>query len=83
MAKNKSYFHKFKISPQGFMLLVSVFALGLILYFLNTVGFNMNYNSRAGAIKPKYIKVPIPAAPTIIPKKSPNKTPDIRPYLKN
>ncbi len=80
MAKSKSHFDKFKTSKQGFMLLLSIFAFGLVLYFLNSIGFNMNYNSRAGGIKPVYQKVPLP---TIVAKKAPNKTPDIRPYLKN
>lgn len=80
MPVNKKYFNKFKTSKQGFMLLLSIFAFGLVLYFLNSIGLNTNYNSSASGVKPVYQKVPLPS---ISPKKAPNKTPDVRPYFKD
>ena len=79
MPVNKKYFNKFKTSKQGFMLLLSIFAFGLVLYFLNSIELNTNYNSSASGVKPVYQKVPLP---TEFPRR-PNKTPDVRPYFKD
>lgn len=79
MNKNKKYFNKFKTSKQGFMFLLSVFAFGLLLYLINSIGFNGNYNSNASEVKPIYKKIVVPT-PSV---KKPNKTPDIRPYFKD